>query len=435
MKKLVLFCASILVLFFCCSTIIAQESIYLSLTSSAKRFDIGIEDFVSENKSKEEIEFAKLLQAVIENDLLLSRYFNIVIEDRIKDDDVKNEMLDYWKTTGVGTILSASVSKFDNDVVLDIKLLDANAGDVIWKRIYKSNVSNYRYMAHSASDEITRVSAGEFGIARSKIAFSNNTTKHKEIYIVDYDGYNLRKVTNDNSINILPKWSPDGERIAYTSYVYNNPDLFEINIVQKKRYALSRHRGLNVASAYSPDGSTLAITLSKGSGYPGLYLINNNGEILRQLAVGYFISTSPSFSPNGQEIVFVSDRRGIPQVYIMNVYGGNIRALGTDGFCDSPSWSPRGDKIVFTMRQHNAKNFDLYIYDLHTAKTTKLTKNKGNNENPSWSPDGRFIVFSSDRSGKEEIYIIAIDGSGSRKLVEISGRSYTPSWSTSNTKQ
>jgi TolB protein len=143
---------------------------------------------------------------------------------------------------------------------------------------------------------------------------------------------------------------------------------------------------------------------------------------------GSNIDTSPSFAPNGQEIVFISDRPGHPQLYIMNIDGGNMRRLTTDGPSDSPAWSPRGDKIVFTMRQPRG-NYDLYVYDLPTSKITKITNNQRNNENPTWSPDGRFVVFSSTRSGKNEIYIMAIDGSGTRKLAEIPGNSYTPSWS------
>ncbi|GHT15604.1 hypothetical protein AGMMS49573_02500 [Endomicrobiia bacterium] len=109
----------------------------------------------------------------------------------------------------------------------------------------------------------------------------------------------------------------------------------------------------------------------------------------------------------------------------MNVNGGNIRRLTTSGFCGSPSWPPRGDKIVFTMRQPKG-NYDLYVYDLPTAKITKLTNNQRNNENPTWSPDGRFVTFYSNRSGKGEIYVMAIDGSGTRKFAEILGPIMVP---------
>ena len=76
-------------------------------------------------------------------------------------------------------------------------------------------------------------------------------------------------------------------------------------------------------------------------------------------------------------------------------------------------------------------NYDIFLYDLPKQKIIRLTENQGDNENPSWSQDGRFIVFSSTRSGKSEIYIMGMDGSGVRKLVEVPGESFTPTWSQS----
>ncbi|MDR3253784.1 MAG: DPP IV N-terminal domain-containing protein [Endomicrobium sp.] len=406
----------------------AQNDVYLSLSATGRRSDIAVEHFTVASKSDNIIEFAKLLKDIIENDLVLSRYFN-VIQDAHKDNSVSfKERLLLWKNKGASVLITAKVSgDSDSNLILEIKMLDVMTSEIIWKHKYKKESANYRYMAHEASDEIIRRFTGEIGIARSKIAFVSDSTGFKEIYIIDYDGYNLRRLTRDNKINILPKWSPDGGQIIYTSYLYNNPDLFVLDIVKNKRSIISKYQGLNVTGSFSPDGKKILLTLSRGK-YPNLYLINVSGEILNRMTDNLCIDTSPSFAPNGQEIVFISDRPGYPQLYIMNIEGGNVRRLATNGFCDSPAWSPRGDKIVFTMRQSKG-NYDLYVYDLPTAKITKLTNNQKNNENPSWSPDGRFVTFYSNRSGKGEIYIMAIDGSGTRKLTEIPGTSYTPSWS------
>jgi TolB protein len=406
----------------------AQNDVYLSLSATGRRSDIAVEHFTAADKSDDIIKFTKLLKEIIENDLILSRYFN-VIQDVHKDNSISfKERLLLWKNKGASVLITADVSgDSSSNLVLEIKMLDVMTSEMIWKHKYKKESANYRYMAHEASDEIVRRFTGEIGIARSKIAFVSNSTRFKEIYIIDYDGYNLRRLTRDNKINILPKWAPDGERIIYTSYLYNNPDLFVLDIIKNNRSIISKYQGLNVTGSFSPDGKKILLTLSRGK-YPNLYLINASGEILNRMTDNLCIDTSPSFAPNGQEIVFISDRPGYPQLYIMNIEGGNVRRLATNGFCDSPSWSPRGDKIVFTMRQSKG-NYDLYVYDFPTAKITKLTNNQKNNENPSWSPDGRFVTFYSNRSGKGEIYIMAIDGSGTRKLTEIPGTSYSPSWS------
>jgi len=406
-----------------------QSDIYLSISAKEKKFDVAIECFTSIDKNDNTIfKYAQLIKKTIENDLILSKYFNIL--KNIPENtnlDLKKRLLS-WENHGATVLFTGSLKREDSrNIILEIKMFDVVSAEIIWSRKYRSEYLNYRTVAHEVSDEIVRRFTGELGIASTKIVFVNNSTGFKELYIVDYDGYNLRRLTKNNKISILPKWSLDGSRIIYTSYLYNNPDLFLLNLSKNTREVISKYQGLNVTGSFSPDGKKILLTLSRGK-YPNLYLIKLSGEILKKITEGPHIDTSPSFAPNGQEIVFVSDRNGYPQLYIMNIEGCNIRRLKTNGFCDSPSWSPQGDKIVFTMRQQRA-NYDLYIYDLPTARLIKLTSNKNNNENPSWSPDGRFIVFYSNRSGKGEIYIMAIDGSGSRKLVEMPGSSYTPSWS------
>jgi len=405
----------------------AQSDIYLSLCTTGKRSDIAIERFSTVDKNENTIKFVKLIEEIIENDLILSRYFNIIKTEPEDAELTFEEKLISLEKKGAAILITASVANDSLNFILGIEMVDVITGKIIWKHNYKNEHSNYRYLAHEASDEIVRRITGETGIARSKIVFVNNSTGFKELYIVDYDGFNLRRLTKDNKINILPKWSPDGKQIIYTSYLYNNPDLFLLNLINNKRSVISKYQGLNVTGSFSPDGKKVLLTLSRGR-HPNLYMINISGEILQRITDNICIDTSPSFSPNGQEIVFISDRPGYPQLYIMNINEGNMRRLSTNAFCDSPAWSPRGDKIAFTMKQTKG-NYDIYVYDLPTAKITKLTNSQKNNENPTWSPDGRFLTFYSNRSGRGEIYVMAIDGLGTRKLVEMPGTSYTPSWS------
>jgi TolB protein len=407
------------------------HDIYLSISATGKRSDIALEYFVPEGKNENTLKFAKLLREIIENDIILSRYFNVIQAAPVapKNSAPVNlkERLLFWQKKGALALLTGNVANDGDNLILEAKMLEVVTGKTIWSHKYKNKSLNYRYLAHQASDEIVKRFVGEIGIARSKIVFVNDSTGHKEVYIIDYDGHNLRRLTKDNKINVLPKWSMQGDKIIYTNYLYNNPDLFVLNLVNSRRSIISKHQGLNAAGMFAPDGKKILLTLSKG-GYPNLYLIDTSGKILKTMTDGSHIDTSPSFAPNGQEIVFISDRCGYPQLYIMNIDGGNVRRLATSGFCDSPAWSPRGDKIVFTMRKAGG-SYDLYVYDLYTARIIRLTNNQRNNENPTWSPDGRFVVFYSNRSGKGEIYIMAIDGSGTRKLTQIPGTSYTPSWS------
>jgi TolB protein len=393
-----------------------------------KKSNILLNFNVGDDKNNSVI-YSKLFKETIENDLSFSKYFNIFQED-FSNFLKKKKKLDFLSKKYKQMIFISAVVSTNNEqkFIVDFKVFDVVSGEIILENKYINDFVNYRCVAHNISDEIVYKIIGETGISKSKIVFINDSTGFKEIYIVDYDGYRLRKLSNDKTINIIPKWSPCGNKIIYTSYLNNNPDLFVLNISMKKRNIISKYQGLNVTGNFSPDNEKIIITLSKGK-YPNLYIIDIEGNIVKRITNTSCINTSPSFSPDGRNIVFISDKIGFPQLYIINIITGNIKRIITNGPCDSPSWSPRGNKIVFSMSE-NKKKYNLYIYDLSFEKIIMLTNNQGNNENPSWSPDGRFITFSSDRSGKGEIYIMSVDNEfETRKLLDISGVSYTPSWS------
>lgn len=399
--------------------------VYLSLSSHSERMDMGVAGFAPSTPSLEESRLSRQLQEVVKDDLLFSRYFNLVEDGPFYTG--RRDDLSEWARLGANILVAGSLRVSGKTAVLTGQLFDAVSGEKIWEKSYTGETGEWRRLAHELNDDVIQRFTGERGIAHSQIAFINNRTGFKELYIIDYDGRNFRHLTMDNSIALLPRWAPDGREIVYTTYLRSNPDLYAIAPNGKKRRSVSTVQGLNTTAAFSPDGSRLAITISRG-GIPSIYLIKPNGETIKRLTAGRTIETSPSFAPNGREIVFVSDRAGYPQLYIMDVDGSNVRRITDGGYCDSPAWSPRGDKIVFCMRQ-SRENFDLYMYDLASTTVTRLTQGDRDNENPSWSPDGRFIVFSSTRSGRHELFVMAADGSGARKLANIPAHSYTPSWS------
>lgn len=401
-----------------------SADVYLGLSARGDRAEFGFSGIYAENGMPDESKVARQLSEVLLADMLYSRYFNISEGGPVYTG--KPEELQEWIKRGVDILVSGKLGVSGDKISVTGQLYDMGSGQQIWSKTYTGHIREYRALAHLINDEIVRHYTGEQGIAHTKIAFVNNSTRRKELYVVDYDGYNLKRLTAYNSICLLPKWSPSGDEIIFTTYRYGNPDLYAVSADGTNPRVVSNIQGVNTAGSYSPDGQKIALTISRGE-QPNLYLIDREGKILKRLSKGNTIETSPSFAPNGKEIVFISDRAGWPQIYLMNVEGGNVRRIATAGFCDSPAWSPRGDKIVFTMRL-GREHYDLYIYDLPSASLMRLTKDEKNNENPTWAPDGRFIAFSSTRSGKRELYTMAIDGSGLRRLGNIPGESFTPSW-------
>lgn len=314
------------------------------------------------------------------------------------------------------------------ELLLEGQIFEVVKGQMLSGKRYIGDLRSLRTMVHRLADEIVFRLTGEKGIATSRIAYVTSADGAKEIYVMDYDGHSPVLITGNRSINLSPRWSPNGKEIAYTSYRDNNPDLFVVHLETGRRRKLSSSPGLNIAPGWSPDGQWVAFSMSGGQG-TNLFLSRSDGTGLRPLTIGSNINVSPSFSPNGRQIAFNSDRGGSPQIYVMDVEGTNIRRLtfGVGDYSVSPRWSPRGDKIAFVGRLQGS--FDIFLINPDGTGAVQLTSNSGNNEEPSWSPDGRHLVFTSARNGHRDLYIMSADGKNQRRLTSNGRDNYLADWS------
>ncbi|HYB74907.1 MAG TPA: hypothetical protein VED18_16165 [Candidatus Sulfotelmatobacter sp.] len=322
----------------------------------------------------------------------------------------------------------ASVQARGSELLLEGKLFEVGPGAEMIGKSYVGDPKILRTMIHRFADEIVYRVTGEKGIASTRVAYVSDVGGGaKEIFLMDYDGYNPVLITGNRSINLSPRWSPDGNRIAYTSYRDNNPDLFLLDLRSGRRGPISKTPGLNAAPAWSPDGQWLALAKSAGGG-TNLYLMRADGSGERRLTFGSGISISASFSPNGQQLAYASDQGGNPQIYVMDVTGANLQRLTFQGnYNVSPRWSPRGDKIAFVARDGGA--MDIWLMDVNGGNQQRLTDGIGHNEEPAWAPGGRHLVFTSDRGGHRNIYRIFADGTGLTRLTNSGRDNYLPDWS------
>ncbi len=389
----------------------------------------GFAPFISNGE-----DLGKVGASVLAADLRFTTIFDVMDPGMLPFDpkgvrlDQEKPLLPGLNSLKIQQFAVAQVEGRGREVVVEGRLFDVATGNMVFGKRYVGDPKFYRLIIHRFADDITFHLTGEKGVAETRIAYVSAVSRtEKEIYVMDYDGANPSAITGNQSINLSPRWSPDGKMIAYTSYRNGNPDLFVLNFDSGRRDVVSAQRGLNASPAWSPDGQWLAFAMSSAGG-TNLFLMPKTGGTPKPLTSGPAISVSPSFSPNSREIVFNSDRGGSPQVYIMDVDGTNLRRVTFQGnYNSSPRWSPRGDKIVFMCRMGGNQ---ICLINPDGSGLQQLTT-QGINEDPAWSPDGRHIVFSSTRMGQRDIYVMHADGSEQTRLTQGKQEEYLPDWSPS----
>ena len=397
-------------------------------------------------------QIAKQVYDTLRQDILWSRAF-IILEDewvnRLAEADLNSGAVDYlaWGAKEVEYLIATAVrSRTPDTIEIDLILHDIRDKRVAeGKRTPNCRMSQFRQVVHRYSDIVVARCAGKKGIAQTRIAFVNNqpSRRIKEIFQIDYDGWkeSISQITQYASVSLFPTWSPDGQCLAYTSYRSGWADSFIHYLYKRggtKVFTLSEQPGNNITPTWNPsDPDWLAISLSY-KGNPDIFLIRRDGNRTRQLTTNSSIEEAPCFSPNGQEIVFTSDRIGYPQIYIMSADGTNVRPLiSMTGYaCDTAQWSPvpvspyDEYKIAFRAYPLGGVRGDIYIVNPDGTGLTNLTQEQYDNSNPSWSPDGQYLAFSSDRvGGKSEIWVIQADGGNPRRLTYMDGQNLSPAWS------
>jgi len=310
-----------------------------------------------------------------------------------------------WRPLRIGYLVYAYVTMEGNLIVAECRMFDLASGTQVVGQRITSGRELPRFVAHRFSDEIVRQVDGVPGIATSEICFSGGSAGNKEIYVSDYDGANVRQVTQHKSISIKPKFSPDGSKIAYVSYKDRYPFLYVLDRATGKSTPLSKSVGLNAAPAWAPDGKTLALVLSK-DGNTEIYLKNVDGTGERRLTNDRAADTSPTFDPTGKQIAFVSERGGSAQIYVMNVDGSDVRRLSYQGgSAYDPVWSPDGKMIAYVVEKGG---FQIYVMNADGSDARALTDSGGGNESPSWSADSRHVIFASRRSARSGLWAVNV---------------------------
>ncbi len=412
-----------------------KDKLYLKMgEASTKKVNLLLK-FIPANKTKipadKFVQFDKNFQQVLINDLKVSSLFNIFEEENSSE---KIELK-----------LEITYEFDDNQIKFEANGKKSDELMAHYTEQTKASTNSPRKAAHIIASSYIKSLTGIAGPFNTKIVATTDraAAPAREIFIFDWDFANPEQITKHKNLSRTPNWSWDGNLIAYTALVqtakdsFINPALLIYDVRTKKTKSLANRPGNNSGASFSKDNESIFMT-SSSEGSADIYKIaTDDGKILAKLTKGPMsaMNIEPMVSPDGTQIAFSSDRVGATALYIMNIDGTGVRRLTHfKEFANAPSWSPDGTKLAFAAQ--DSGNFDIFTVNVDgsglkriTAHNRKPNGKKANNEYPTFSSDGRLIMYTSDRTGKNQIYVSTVDGNNEYPITQDEHNYYSPKWS------
>ncbi|MHB1025844.1 MAG: Tol-Pal system beta propeller repeat protein TolB [Desulfobacteria bacterium] len=408
--------------------------LYIDINApGGKRMPIAVADVVVDPGDPS---LSRGIPKILSDDLVLTDLFDLVPAtahiETVTAAHFSGKPLSFpgWKMIGAEAVVIGNVSVRGDRLSIEMRLYDATQGTLLLGKRYTGTPAQLRSIVHRFANEIVYTFTGVRGIFGTEIAFTAHSGKSrgKELYIVGMDGQGLRKVTDNRSFNLFPRWSPDGQWLAYTSFRTGTPIIYLRNISTGAEKEVIRFGGSKAPGGFSPDGVWLYAGVSQ-AGNSDIYRVRVVGGTAEKVVEGWGLEVSPSPSPDGRRIAFVSDRGGSPQIYVKTIgVPGETRISNGTNYATSPSWSPAGDRIAYTARSGGRFIVESVAPDGSGSREV-VSATDGNCEDPSFSPDGRSLVYTFKKRGYSALKIISSDGRRQRTLVSGLGDVGSPAWS------
>ncbi len=415
-----------------------DAKVYLELNSpNLRRIPLAVAPLQPLCGCQEDEKTALIGRKILVDDLEFSTFFELLDDtssylEKPKSCGLAQGSFDFrnWSLIGAELLIKTGYSFNGEKLVVEFRLYDTLAGKMIVGKRYRGRSKNIRLLFHKFANQVVESITGLPGEFTSKIAFCGRYKDEpaQELYSCDYDGHERRQITRNQSINISPSWSQDANKLVFTSYRRNNPDLYLIDFMKGKETRLTNRSGINVAAAWSADDRHLTL-MQRYENHSEITIIEaGSGKTVQRLTKSSANQASPCWSPDNSEIAFVSDRSGTPQIYISSARGGRWRRLTRkESYNANPDWSAHNDKVVFTSKIDG-------IFQICTIKPDgtdhrQLTYARRDCEAPCWSPNGRHILFTKKITGVEQLMVMDDKGRNLKQLTFDKLGKKNPSWS------
>lgn len=391
--------------------------------------------------AKPDLDNAEKILEIVRNDFrFYSNYFSVQPKASALG-DYESLNYDFYRQKEVNYVIRAKLRKIATQTQLEFRVLSSTESKVLANSAL-SLTGDYRALAHEISDLAYKAIVKKEPIFKHKIVFvsdANRKSGTKELYVMDFDGANVKQLTFHRGIVISPSVSPDGQQILYSLIdetkvkKSRNINLMLLDLRTMQTKSISRRKGINSGAVFTADGQSIILTLSH-QGNAELYKMNLATRKLERLTKSGAPDVDPSITADGSLLTFLSARPGKPMIYTMNPSAteNQVKRISYVGkFNATPRFSPDGKEIVFASWLDN--RFDLFKINSDGSGLGRLTKDFGSNEDPDYSKDGQFIVFTSQRvlsqsKALQNVYIMDTEGKILGSLTENFGKCISPRW-------
>lgn len=339
---------------------------------------------------------------------------------------------DDWSILGVeALVVGRAVQTGDNVYNIQFQLFDVFRREQLLGYRLPASRGTMRQAAHRVADMIYEKLTGIAGVFATQVAYVTVTgTGNDRLYslvIADADGENERKVMESRDPVMSPAWSPDSRRLAYVSFENNVSSVFVQTLRTGNRVRVSSRAGINGSPAFSPDGRKLVLTLGGVDGNLDIHTLDIATRELNRLTTNSAIDTEGSWSPDGSEIYFTSDRSGGPQVFRIDANGGTPERVTFEGSYNArPRLSPDGEKLA--MVHLDRGNYRIAVQDLSTKNFLVLSTGS-QDESPSFAPNSDTLIYATRQGRNGVLETVTADGLVRQRLASGEGDVREPVWS------
>ena len=338
-----------------------------------------------------------------------------------------------WRMLKVDYVLVGRLSALpDGRYEIRYELVSVASGERLLGTAVPVDPKALKRASHRVSDAVYERILGVRGAFATRIAYvaveGPVNRRSYRLIVSDADGANERIVFGSPDPIMSPAWSPDGRSLAYVSFHSGLSAVYVQTLTTGAQVQVSAKSGINGAPAYSPDGTQLALALSRRDGNVDVYVLTLANQDLKRITDDPAIDTEPAWSADGRSLYFTSDRAGGPQVYQVGLEPGARpkRVTFEGGYNARPRVSPDGRQVAVVTLDRGA--YRIAGIDLKQGGTQVLSAGQLD-ESPSFAPNGADILYTSRVGGRDTLAIVSSDGRIQRQIASSSGELREAAWS------